>query len=94
MPPIQPVRAQVIEKIASLQDSDLAELLKFIEFLQWRSRPLATSVLANGGIPTAHSTTSPAAATRQPRQPGSAIGSLVILADDNEHLRDFEGYMP
>lgn len=32
--------------------------------------------------------------TRQPRQPGSAKGKLVILADDEDHLKDFEGYMP
>jgi hypothetical protein len=50
MPPIQPVRAQVIEKIAYLQDSDLAELLKFIEFLQWRSRCVVNPVLANAGV--------------------------------------------
>jgi antitoxin (DNA-binding transcriptional repressor) of toxin-antitoxin stability system len=31
---------------------------------------------------------------RKPRQPGSAVGSLVIVADDEEHLRDFKDYMP
>jgi antitoxin (DNA-binding transcriptional repressor) of toxin-antitoxin stability system len=31
---------------------------------------------------------------RQPRQPGSAIGTLNILADDDEHLQDFTAYMP
>ena len=29
-----------------------------------------------------------------PRQPGSAIGQLVILSEDDEHLRDFQEYMP
>lgn len=29
-----------------------------------------------------------------PRQPGSAVGQLVILAEDDEHLRDFREYMP
>jgi antitoxin (DNA-binding transcriptional repressor) of toxin-antitoxin stability system len=28
------------------------------------------------------------------RQPGSAIGTLTILADDDEHLQDFADYMP
>jgi antitoxin (DNA-binding transcriptional repressor) of toxin-antitoxin stability system len=32
--------------------------------------------------------------SRQPRQPGSAKGKLTILADDDDHLRDFEEYMP
>jgi antitoxin (DNA-binding transcriptional repressor) of toxin-antitoxin stability system len=31
---------------------------------------------------------------RQHRQPGSAIGTLTILADDEEHLQDFKDYMP
>ena len=30
---------------------------------------------------------------RQPRQPGTAKGKLVILADDEEHLQDFKEYM-
>ena len=30
---------------------------------------------------------------RQPRRPGSAKGKLVILADDDEHLADFQEYM-
>lgn len=30
---------------------------------------------------------------RQPRQPGSAKGKLVILADDDEHLQDFKEHM-
>ena len=32
--------------------------------------------------------------TRQPRKPGSAKGKLVVLADDEDHLKDFEEYMP
>lgn len=30
----------------------------------------------------------------RPRQPGSAVGQLVILSEDDEHLRDFREYMP
>ena len=30
----------------------------------------------------------------QTRQPGSAKGKLIILADDEEHLEDFKEYMP
>jgi len=32
--------------------------------------------------------------TRQPRKPGSAIDTLIILADDQAHLEDFQDYMP
>jgi antitoxin (DNA-binding transcriptional repressor) of toxin-antitoxin stability system len=31
---------------------------------------------------------------RQPRQPGSAKGILVINVEDEEHLEDFKEYMP
>ncbi len=31
---------------------------------------------------------------RKPRQSGLAKGMLTILADDDEHLKDFEEYMP
>ena len=30
---------------------------------------------------------------RKPRQPGSAKGKLVTLAEDDEHLQDFAEYM-
>ncbi len=29
-----------------------------------------------------------------PRVPGTAVGQLVILQDDDEHLKDFAEYMP
>ena len=31
---------------------------------------------------------------RQPRQPGSARGKLIILTEDDQHLGDFKEYMP
>jgi antitoxin (DNA-binding transcriptional repressor) of toxin-antitoxin stability system len=31
---------------------------------------------------------------RQPRKPGSEIGSLTILAEDQAHLDGFEDYIP
>ncbi len=31
---------------------------------------------------------------RQPRQPGSAIGTLTILSEDQNHLEDFHDLMP
>ena len=31
---------------------------------------------------------------RQPRQPGSARGKLIILTEDDQHLEDFKEYMP
>jgi prevent-host-death family protein len=31
---------------------------------------------------------------RKPRQPGTALGKLVILKEDDDHLQDFAEYMP
>ena len=31
---------------------------------------------------------------RPPRQPGSAIGTLTILSEDETHLEDFHDYIP
>jgi antitoxin (DNA-binding transcriptional repressor) of toxin-antitoxin stability system len=30
----------------------------------------------------------------EPRQPGSARGKLIIHSEDDEHLRDFQDYLP
>lgn len=32
--------------------------------------------------------------SKEPRKPGSAIGKLVIVSDDDEHLEHFKEYMP
>jgi antitoxin (DNA-binding transcriptional repressor) of toxin-antitoxin stability system len=31
---------------------------------------------------------------RKPRKPGSAVGTLTILSEDQAHLEDFGAYMP
>lgn len=31
---------------------------------------------------------------REPREPGSAVGILIVGEDDDEHLEDFRGHMP
>ena len=31
---------------------------------------------------------------RKPRRPGALKGILVVHAEDDEHLKDFEDYMP
>lgn len=32
-------------------------------------------------------------AARLPRKPGSAVGKLIIRAEDDEHLKDFAEYL-
>jgi antitoxin (DNA-binding transcriptional repressor) of toxin-antitoxin stability system len=34
-----------------------------------------------------------ASMARSPRKPGSAIGTFIILEEDDEHLQDFAEYM-
>ena len=36
----------------------------------------------------------PTRAARRPRKPGSARGKLQVLAEDDEHLKDFGDYIP
>ncbi len=31
---------------------------------------------------------------RKPRRPGGAVGELIIVEEDDEHLEDFKEYMP
>ena len=37
---------------------------------------------------------SESADTRKARQPGSAIGKLTVVEDDDAHLEDFKEYVP
>jgi antitoxin (DNA-binding transcriptional repressor) of toxin-antitoxin stability system len=36
----------------------------------------------------------PSLETRQPRKPGNCKGMITLLVEDDEHLKDFEEYMP
>lgn len=31
---------------------------------------------------------------RKKRQPGTAKGQLIVVSEDDEHLKDFQDYMP
>ena len=57
------------------------EVLDFIEFLEQRNDIAVSGTVAPR--PTA-----------KPRRAGSAKGKLIVLAEDDEHLRDFGEYMP
>lgn len=50
-------------------------------------------ILTKGDVPVAK-LVGVKAPQRQPRQPGSARGKLIIISDDDEHLQDFADYMP
>lgn len=50
-------------------------------------------IITDGGKPVARLTPEPQS-SRKRRQPGSAVGRLAILSEDDEHLDDFGDYMP
>jgi antitoxin (DNA-binding transcriptional repressor) of toxin-antitoxin stability system len=49
--------------------------------ITYQDRPVARLISAAEKVPRA-------------RRPGSAIGKMKILAEDDEHLKDFKDYMP
>ena len=62
-----------------LPDEAARVALDFIDFLEQRYGVKPTEA---------------APAQRPHREPGSARGKLVIVADDDDHLADFKDYMP
>jgi prevent-host-death family protein len=65
--------------------SHLAELID-------RLRPGESVVVTRNDKPVAR-VTAEQPAGREPRQPGNCKGMLTIVADDDEHLKDFAEYM-
>ncbi|MFO7903102.1 MAG: hypothetical protein R6U98_10595 [Pirellulaceae bacterium] len=56
-------------------------------------KPGEVVIITDGGKPVARLTPEPQS-RREHRQPGSAVGRLTILSEDDEHLDDFGDYMP
>jgi prevent-host-death family protein len=65
-----------------------AQLPELIE----RLRPGESLVITHRAAPVAR-LTAEGPPKRKPRQPGNCQGMLTIVADDNEHLKDFAEYM-
>lgn len=56
-------------------------------------KPGEELVITRAEEPVARLTTSEYSVTK-PRRPGSAIGKLRIVTEDDDHLEDFGEYMP
>lgn len=56
-------------------------------------KPGQELVITQNARPIARLIPAKALSPKQPRVPGSAVGQLVILKDDDEHLKDFAEYM-
>ncbi|MDX2034262.1 MAG: hypothetical protein SF339_26545 [Blastocatellia bacterium] len=50
-------------------------------------------VITQDGCPIAK-LTGQTGGNRRERRPGSAVGKVTVLAEDDEHLKDFKEYMP
>jgi hypothetical protein len=70
----------VYERLKTLPESTVAEVLDFVEFLEQRQRPYGHS-----GQPVSE-------ATKGPRQPGSAQGQVWMAPDFDAPLEDFQDY--
>jgi len=97
----------IIERLRFLPDAARREVLDFTEFLaartqereareedmRWSDMSLNSAMRGMEDEPAAP----PVGQDRaigHPRQPGSAKGKLRILAEDDDHLDDFQDYMP
>lgn len=56
--------------------------------------PGETVIIEGAGVPVARLTREAADTPLKPRSPGSAIGKLTVVSDDDDHLSDFTEYMP
>jgi antitoxin (DNA-binding transcriptional repressor) of toxin-antitoxin stability system len=65
------------------------QLLEIIHGL----RPGEEVVVTEGGTPVAQVKKAEAPAKRSPRKAGNCQGMLVIVSDDDDHLKDFAEYM-
>jgi prevent-host-death family protein len=72
----------------TLEDAQ-AHLSELLEKLQ----PGEELVITREEQPVARLTGTATPLKRKPRQPGNCKGMLTIVADDEEHLKDFAEYM-
>ncbi len=81
--PLAEAQLRLPELIASLQPGEEVQIFSGDSFAAARSADRTIARLIAEPQP-----------RRQPRQPGSAIGTLIILSEDQNHLEDFHDLMP
>lgn len=81
--PLSAAQPKLAELVAGMTPGDELVLTADGEPVAVVTRPPRTSWPSQPGT----------AAERKPRHPGSAKGVLVILQEDDEHLKDFAEYM-
>ena len=77
-----PIAEKIYAEVQTLPEELAREVLDFVHFIEARYdlKPASERDLQPY--------------KRQARTPGSAVGKLKVLVEDDEHLKDFEDYMP
>lgn len=76
------IAEEIYSEVQTLPDELAREVLDFVHFIEARHALKSASELD----------TQPA--KRRTRTPGSAVGKLKVLVEDDEYLNDFKDYMP
>lgn len=79
-----PIAEEIYAEVQTLPDELAREVLDFVHFIEARYRYDAKAPSEQGVK----------LRKKRTRVPGSAVGKLKVLVEDDEHLNDFQGYMP
>lgn len=74
-----PIAEKIYAEVQTLPDELAREVLDFVYFIEARYDLKPASERD---------------LQRRTRTPGSAVGKLKMLVEDDEHLKDFQDYMP
>ncbi|ELS04602.1 Protein of unknown function (DUF2281) [Xenococcus sp. PCC 7305] len=91
------IREELAQKLNQLSTEQLYSVCQFVDFLEYKQQPVRaeTPLTNNDTLPkVVNHLKEEQGISHRMRQPGSAIGTIKILADDDEHLEDFRDYMP
>jgi len=100
---IMTIAEQIYAEVRTLPDELARAVLDFVGFIEARYALKSASARDLQGIHQAIASASKLfeeecrnaqPAQRRPRTPGSAVGKLKVLVEDDEHLKDFQDYMP
>jgi hypothetical protein len=96
------IAEQIYEEVRTLPDELAREVLDFVGFIEAKyalkpasERDLQSiQALASACKLFEEEFRNDQPAKRRARTPGSAVGKLRVLVEDDEHLKDFQDYMP
>ena len=92
------IAEQIYEEVRILPDELAHEVLDFVGFIEAK---YALKPASERGLQSIQTTSvlfeeefrNDPPAKRRARTPGSAVGKLTVLVEDDEHLKDFQDYM-